>query len=389
MRQRNCPACLGAQQVSLHRQSFVRPGLDQSISYDVVACPDCGCAYATNLPDVTASADYYAGASHHLHAAGLPQGLAEIHEQFFTHITQHAREIETGSAIIDIGAGAGHFLHRFQVRGFTDLTGLDAARAAGAEAARLYGIPVLSTDIAEFVPVREYDLACLCGVLEHLAEPGRVLEAVARRLRPDGLLFVAVPDADQFSKGERIEPFQEFALEHINFFSRASLDRLLGRHGLIPVSYESRYNGFYRNHTLMGLYRKQAQYDGHAPSFSSWQALQDYIAYSRRRLTELEARLRTQIDSGEPIVVWGVGELTMRLLATSRLREANIVGFVDSHPRFHGKRLLGIPVHAPEWLSGQGDVTVWVMSYVYAGEIRAQASHLLSASSWVFTLPDG
>ncbi len=387
MRQRNCPACLGAGQVPLHRQYFVRPALERPIAYDIVACRDCGCAYATNLPDAAAGADYYAGSSHHLHAVGLPQGLAEIHEQFLAHIVRHAPGLGRDAAIIDIGAAAGHLLHRFQAQGFTDLTGLDAAREAGIEAARLYGIPVLATDVEDFAPAREYRLACLCGVLEHLAEPGRVLQAVARWLSPDGLLFVAVPDADRFRDGERIEPFQEFALEHINFFSQASLARLLGRCGLTPVSHESRYNGFYRNYTAMGLYRKQAQGAGQAASVASWQALLDYVVLSRQRLAALQASMQAQIDSGEPVVVWGVGELTMRLLATTRLGEANIVGFVDSHPRFHGTRLLGMPVQPPEWLGGQGDVTVWVMSYVYADEIRAQASRLVSDPSRIVTLP--
>ncbi len=54
------------------------------------------------------------------------------------------------------------------------------------------------------------------------------------------------------------------------------------------------------------------------------------------------------IASQRPLVVWGVGTHTQRLLATGGLAEANIVAFVDSNPNYLGKKLNNIPILAPE-----------------------------------------
>ncbi|HEX5393753.1 MAG TPA: class I SAM-dependent methyltransferase [Rhodocyclaceae bacterium] len=385
--QRACPVCQCNDRARLHRQTFVRPGLPSPVHYDVVACRRCGCVYATDLPDGTGSADYYADASHHLHGDGPPAGLTEIHEQFVDHILRHAPEPQQEAAILDLGAGGGHFLHRLQRRGFTDLTGLDASRDANLLAARRYGLPVHAVDAEDFAPTRAYRLICLCGVLEHLVEPRRILEAAARWLAPDGLLFVAVPDAARFSDGQRLEPFQEFALEHVNFFAQGSLDNLLSRCGFAPVSRDSAYNPFYDSFTLMGLYRKAELTPSVRADDSAKASVAAYVARSRRRLAAVNDLLDAHADADAPLVVWGVGELTMRLLATTRLGQANIAGFVDSHPRFHGRTLQGAPIHGPGWLTGRKDAAVWIMSYVHGNEIRTQASRLGIPSHRLITLP--
>lgn len=384
---RPCPVCRDDERAQLHRQPFVRPGLPGPVHYDVAACQRCGCVYATDLPAGTGNAGYYADASHHQHGDGPPAGLTDIHEQFANHILRHAPTLEREGAILDVGAGGGHFLHRLQRHGFTDLTGLDASRGADLHAAKRYGLSFHATDAEDFAPPHAYRLICLCGVLEHLIEPHRVLEAAARWLAPDGLLFVAVPDAARFNDGQRREPFQEFALEHVNFFAAGSLDNLLSRCGFALLSQDSVYNRFYENFTLMGLYRKSALTPSIRADDHAKQAVAAYVARSRGRLAALDDLLDAHVDTDAPLVVWGVGELTMRLLATTRLGQANIAGFVDSHPRFHGQTLLGAPIHGPDWLAGRMDAVVWIMSYVYGKEILAQAAGLGIPAHRLFTFP--
>ena len=57
----------------------------------------------------------------------------------------------------------------------------------------------------------------------------------------------------------------------------------------------------------------------------------------------MDDRIRQTIDEilarDEAIFVWGVGTHTLRLLSTSRLKDAKIAAFVDSNPRYQGKTL--------------------------------------------------
>ncbi|MFN7004155.1 MAG: class I SAM-dependent methyltransferase [Roseinatronobacter sp.] len=81
-----------------------------------------------------------------------------------------------------------------------------------------------------------FDAIVLSQVFEHVEEPLALLRALHQRLRKDGVLFVAVPNAGHV---DRPGNFHEFTLvqpiEHINAFSPATL-RLIGtKAGFTPL----------------------------------------------------------------------------------------------------------------------------------------------------------
>lgn len=69
---------------------------------------------------------------------------------------------------------------------------------------------------------------------------------------------------------------------------------------------------------------------------------------------------------GRPVAVWGVGQLTMRLLGETSLGRAEIAVFADSNPIHHGRTLAGRPVVAPHALSAHvsPDVPIVIGSLV-------------------------
>ena len=69
--------------------------------------------------------------------------------------------------------------------------------------------------------------------------------------------------------------------------------------------------------------------------------LRQYVRDSQRVDDRIRQTIDEILDRGEPIVVWGVGTHTLRLLATSRLKNAKIAAFVDSNPRYQGKTVQG------------------------------------------------
>jgi FlaA1/EpsC-like NDP-sugar epimerase len=96
-----------------------------------------------------------------------------------------------------------------------------------------------------------------------------------------------------------------------------------------------------------------------------------YIEQSRREDATLQQKLNALVDSARPILVWGVGTHTTRLMATSRLADANIVAFIESNARYHGKTLHDRPIIAPEELKNHSE-PVLVSSRVFQHEIAAQ-----------------
>ena len=114
-------------------------------------------------------------------------------------------------------------------------------------------------------------------------------------------------------------------------------------------------------------------------------ALKKYIAASR----EIENRIHDFVNEFEetknPLIVWGVGTHTQRLLATSRLINANIIAYVDSNPKYLGKLMNGIPIISPEGLVGMSE-PILVSSRIFQGEIVHQIRSKLKLKNEIYTL---
>ena len=81
-------------------------------------------------------------------------------------------------------------------------------------------------------------------------------------------------------------------------------------------------------------------------------------------LSVIERLVRSQ----EPVLIWGAGTLSRRLLETTRLAEAKIVAFVDSNPGIQGHRLAGRDILAPAQIAGRHE-TIVVCSKAFEREI--------------------
>lgn len=104
-------------------------------------------------------------------------------------------------------------------------------------------------------------------------------------------------------------------------------------------------------------------------------ALQDYIVASRRFMDRIEAQLQKVIHGHPQLIVWGTGQLTMKLLAETSLGSANIAAFTDSNPANQGKLLRGVPVVAPQSLAA-ADIPILVASTINAESILASIRQL-------------
>jgi 2-polyprenyl-3-methyl-5-hydroxy-6-metoxy-1,4-benzoquinol methylase len=374
---RPCPVCGARSSQLLYRQRFhgFRRG-SISDGYDVVACDDCGMCYAADLPGQDRFDEYYTDSSKYdLGAEGAH--LAESDLKRFAgqaeFVGVHLTDRRT--PILDVGTATGGFLEALRGRGYENLFGVDpspdAVRVAreergfeavvgGIQAARKWG--------------RNFGLITYLAVLEHLLDPRDDIRTLASLLRADGLALVQVPDAGSF-KHHVDAPFQQFSVEHINYFTRSSLANLMGAEGfsliedrtvVLPVSADAD----------MGAVEAIYRYDGtvRAPVWdgTGGDDVREYV----RRCEGKEARLRDRIGdmatSGERIYVWGAGTHTLHLLATSRLGDCRIEAFIDSNPHYAGATLAGRPVITPSRLS-RVDAPILVSTAVSQSEIAEEA----------------
>ncbi len=144
-------------------------------------------------------------------------------------------------AYLDVGCGAGRYLRLLERRGIPrrSLFGLELDRAV---VERLcgegYSVFAERVEDAAGLPEGRFDLVTMFHVIEHVADPSRVVGRVARWLAPGGVFAVETPNLD--SLDARLFRARYWGGYHIprhwHLFTAGSLTRLLADQGLEVTS---------------------------------------------------------------------------------------------------------------------------------------------------------
>jgi SAM-dependent methyltransferase len=95
--------------------------------------------------------------------------------------------------VLDIGTGGGSYLYRLKQWGWNTF-GVEPSET-GCQRARSLGLNVIHGTLeAARYPDSFFDVVHLSNVLEHLPNPYATFEEIYRILRPDGLIYVTVPN---------------------------------------------------------------------------------------------------------------------------------------------------------------------------------------------------
>ena len=140
--------------------------------------------------------------------------------------------------VLDFGCGAGGFLASAK-----DL----AAKAVGVELERRVQDHWEGSEIMIFPTIDAaadafkggFDLITAFHVIEHLADPCRILKKLGSLLKPEGRMIIEVPSAnDALLTLYDCESFQRFTYwsQHLHLFTAPTLTALLKKAGLIVIS---------------------------------------------------------------------------------------------------------------------------------------------------------
>jgi SAM-dependent methyltransferase len=388
---RGCPICGEDDPRVVFRQQFATVEQATPVAgYDVAVCNRCGGAYADGIPEQPAFDRYYREMSKYEYAQR--EGAESEYDRRRLEliaglVAPHLPSSAT--RILDVGCASGRLLACIRDRGFPSVAGLDPSPACAATARRLYAIDVRTMTLGEMAQSSErFDVVLMIGVLEHLRDLESAFAHLRAVITDGGLLYVEVPDVTAFSDWPNA-PYQDFSTEHINFFSPRSLENLMRRHGFTRTFLEQNHRDqSYKTvmSNISAVFRKDLVRADDRAEFDrdSAAGLDRYLALCAVEDARLQGIIDGLADSGRPIVVWGVGTHTTRLMATSRLADANIRAFVESNARYHGKTLHGHPILAPDALKRRPEA-VLISSRVFQQEIADQI-RALGCSNDLITL---
>ena len=374
---RPCPQCGGVSVQTIHKGRYILPTyhpLDPVVH--VVACTGCGFCF-NDTPNTREDYDRDYREMSPYADPRLSRGSGAVSEDR-ERLRDTARDIRdfaggTDQRILDIGCGAGGLLDSLAEFGFHSLSGMDPAPACAAAVSERGHRGVVGTLDNHPLDLAEFDGVILSHVLEHVRDVPAALSSIGRLLTTQGWLYVEVPDADRYGEC-LIAPFQDFNLEHINHFSTATLHNALNACGwetvrsgskTLPLPHGRRYPAIFAfsrpTRSLPGLH-----------DFLTRDALGAYVALSAEFMQRIDQTLQRRV-AGQRVAVWGVGQLTMRLLGETSLGDADIAVFVDSNPVHHGRTLAGQSIVAPHGLARyvDADTPIVIGSLVNLESIEA------------------
>jgi 2-polyprenyl-3-methyl-5-hydroxy-6-metoxy-1,4-benzoquinol methylase len=150
--------------------------------------------------------------------------------------------------VLDIGSGYGYFRLALDDAGYQH-DGLEVSEFARRVALHAHGLTTYAGTLEEHWQGwrSRYHAVTLFDVIEHLADPGCLLEQIASTLRPKGLLGIktpnlACPEAEVFGPH-----YHSLKREHLAFFSADSLTATAKAAGFQPVHVAS------ASHLLVGF----------------------------------------------------------------------------------------------------------------------------------------
>jgi len=134
--------------------------------------------------------------------------------------------------LLDVGSGTSVFLHEMKKFGLETYS-LDPDKNSTEISEKLVKVKQAYTGTFENTNISQtFDLITFNKVLEHVEQPIEILTKSKSYLKPNGIIYVELPDGTDIAKAGRFDSHTEFNVEHLFIFNIESLSYLAKVAGL-------------------------------------------------------------------------------------------------------------------------------------------------------------
>lgn len=220
--------------------------------FSIWECSNCTLRFTQGVPDEGSIGPYYRSEDYISHTntrKGLVNSLYHmVRKQTLSdkrRLLSSATRMKHGK-LLDIGAGTGAFVAHMKDNDW-DVTGLepdDKARAIALSENKVQLLP--ASDLYSLAP-DSYDAITLWHVLEHVHDLHTYIGQLARLLKKEGRIFVAVPNYTSYDAAVYDGAWAAYDVpRHLYHFSPDAMESLLAGHGLqLQVTRPMWYDSFY------------------------------------------------------------------------------------------------------------------------------------------------
>lgn len=200
-----------------------------------VACTDCGLMRTDPMP-TEAELELYYRNDYHLDyqlAGDRPPKFHSVrsNREARSRAARLAGVLKPGARVLDLGCGTGEFLKIAREKGCQGV-GIEPGEAYAKFARAEHGIEVITAPWQQVdLPLASLDVVTCQQVVEHLRDPMAALGAMVSWLKPEGTLYISVPDM----RANAEPSFERFHFAHIYGFTPETLGVALRLHRMVPA----------------------------------------------------------------------------------------------------------------------------------------------------------
>ncbi|MCF8297507.1 MAG: class I SAM-dependent methyltransferase [Saprospiraceae bacterium] len=218
--------------------------------FDLVECDNCGFIFTNPRPEENIIGKYYESEDYVSHTTEKKSVLNNIYEfvrkrkikSKYKLISKEAN----GNKILDIGCATGELLNYFKQKNW-DTYGIEPNEKARNFAIENYELNINGEEELKDFPDESFDVIMMWHVLEHVPLLNERIKELKRLLKPNGVIFIAIPNPDSWDAKHYKEYWAAYDVpRHLYHFTQKATKKLLERNNfrvskIIPMKFDSFY----------------------------------------------------------------------------------------------------------------------------------------------------
>ena len=238
-----------------------------------------------------------------------------------------------------------------------------------AEKEGVHTILINGCDEAPQELLQKYDVITMIHSLEHFMDIDKVIENAKKMLKPNGYLYIEVPDAEKYSNTNSV-PYTMFTFEHIYHFNKDTMKNLGNTYGLKTLDI-GQYFKAESYDVLYGLYQNSDK----KSSVEYTNTLKtEILEYRQNSANRLKPFIQEFEKTQEKLILWGIGASTA-LLLNSTFDNCNVIQLIDRNKQRQGLDYKigrkSLYIEDPDKITDM-DATILVLPYWYHDSIIRQ-----------------